>query len=64
MPEIPCVRKLKLKWTMQEDNDFKHSSKSSKEEFKIKMNVLEWESQNPDINSIEDGNVVVIAVAF
>ena len=52
----PSFGKLKLKrmWTMQHDNDPKHSSKSTKEWLKRKKwRVLEWPSQTPDLNSIE-----------
>uniref|UniRef100_A0A3Q3J790 Tc1-like transposase DDE domain-containing protein n=1 Tax=Monopterus albus TaxID=43700 RepID=A0A3Q3J790_MONAL len=52
----PSVRKLKLKrnWTMQHDNDPKHTSKSTKDWLKKKKwRVLEWPSQSPDLNPIE-----------
>ena len=51
----PAVYDLKRKrgWMMQQDNDPKHTSKSSKEWLKRKICVLEWTSQSPDLNSIE-----------
>ena len=51
------VRKLKLgrKWVFQMDNDPKHTSKVVAKWFKDnKVKVLEWQSQRPDHNPIED----------
>ena len=49
------VRKLKLghKWVFQMDNDPKHTSKVVSKE-RIKVKVLEWPSQRPDLNPIEN----------
>ncbi|MCJ8745442.1 hypothetical protein PDJAM_G00130260, partial [Pangasius djambal] len=45
---------LKRKWVMQQDNNPKHTSCSSKEWIKKnEVNVLEWPSQRPELNSIE-----------
>ncbi|KAK1785346.1 hypothetical protein P4O66_018726 [Electrophorus voltai] len=52
----PSVRDLKLKrtWVLQQDNDPKHTSKSTSEWLKKnKMKTLEWPSQCPDLNPIE-----------
>ena len=52
----PSVKKLKLQrnWTLQHDNDPKHTSKSTKDWLKTKKwRVLEWSSQSPDLNPIE-----------
>uniref|UniRef100_A0AAY5L2M0 Tc1-like transposase DDE domain-containing protein n=1 Tax=Esox lucius TaxID=8010 RepID=A0AAY5L2M0_ESOLU len=48
------VRKLKMKFTFQHDNDPKHTSNSTKAWLHQKMiNILEWPSQSPDLNPIE-----------
>ncbi|KAK3567375.1 hypothetical protein QTP86_019891 [Hemibagrus guttatus] len=52
----PSVFDLKLKrtWVLQQDNDPKHTSKSTSEWLKKnKMKTLEWPSQSPDLNPIE-----------
>ncbi len=52
----PSVRDLKLKrtWVLQQDNDPKHTSKSTSEWLKKnKMKTLEWPSESPDLNPIE-----------
>ncbi len=49
-----CDLKLKRTWVMQQDNDPKHTSKSTSEWLKKnKMKVLEWPNQSPDLNQIE-----------
>ena len=51
------VRKLKLgrKWVYQMNNDPKHTSKVVAKWLKdSKVKVLEWPSQSPDLNPIED----------
>ena len=51
------VRKLKLgrKWVFQTDNDPKHTSKVVAKWLKDnKVKVLEWPSQSPDFNPIEN----------
>ncbi|KAK3513152.1 hypothetical protein QTP70_007486 [Hemibagrus guttatus] len=52
----PSVSDLELKrtWVLQQDNDPKHTSKSTSEWLKKnKMKTLEWPSQSPDLNPIE-----------
>ncbi|KAK3529891.1 hypothetical protein QTP86_007214 [Hemibagrus guttatus] len=52
----PSVSDLKLKrpWVLQQDNDPKHTSKSTSEWLKKnKMKTLEGPSQSPDLNPIE-----------
>ncbi|KAK3556490.1 hypothetical protein QTP70_008318 [Hemibagrus guttatus] len=44
-----CDLKLKRTWVLQQDNDPKHTSKSTSEWLKKnKMKTLEWPSQSPD----------------
>uniref|UniRef100_A0A8C4X4J7 Erythrocyte membrane protein band 4.1 like 2 n=1 Tax=Erpetoichthys calabaricus TaxID=27687 RepID=A0A8C4X4J7_ERPCA len=49
-----CQLKLKRSWVLQQDNDPKHTSKSTSEWLKKnKMKTLEWPSQSPDLNPTE-----------
>ena len=54
---LKTVRKLKLgrKWVFQIDSDHKHTSKVVAKWLKDnKVRVLEWSSQSPDLNPIEN----------
>ena len=50
-----CDLRLGRRFTFQQDNDLKHTAKATLEWFKGKhLNVLEWSSQSPDLNPIEN----------
>ncbi|KAK3523774.1 hypothetical protein QTP70_010059 [Hemibagrus guttatus] len=54
---LPSARALKIKcgWVFQHDNDPKHTARATKEWLRKKhFKVLEWPSQSPDPNPIEN----------
>ena len=53
---LPAAKNLHGRnWRLQQDNDPKHTSRVAKDFFvKNRINVIEWPSNSPDLNPIEN----------